>query len=180
MPEKKTVDIAKIMFEIAKIYGVEVKGKSFIEIYKGVTDQLPREAVEEALRITGHRHEGVMGSINEVLRNRLVELDEKEKSPNVTSISDSLLTLREARLNNKLTLKEVSAKTGISVRTLTRMELDCSRSKLDNILILLKLYGVSADHVFFGKESDCLKRNNENKRIKIAASAPTPAAVLNK
>ncbi|MED1947034.1 MULTISPECIES: XRE family transcriptional regulator [Brevibacillus] len=67
------------------------------------------------------------------------------------------LSLREARLNCRLELKEVSGKTGIPVRTLKRWEIDSGRAEYELVDKLLILYGfISWNHIHFGSESELL------------------------
>lgn len=65
-----------------------------------------------------------------------------------------LLTLRMARENNHMTQEEVSKKTGIPLRTIRRTEKDNRYMKLDRFMILLRLYKVSLNHIYIGKEED--------------------------
>ncbi|MGG1661745.1 helix-turn-helix domain-containing protein [Brevibacillus sp. NRS-1366] len=62
------------------------------------------------------------------------------------------LSLREARLNCRLELDEVSARLGIPVRTLKRWEIDCGKAEVYTIVRLIGLYGISSNHVYFGSE----------------------------
>ncbi|MED1802071.1 helix-turn-helix transcriptional regulator [Brevibacillus porteri] len=67
------------------------------------------------------------------------------------------ITLREARLNCRMEMKEVSEKTGIPVRTLKRWEIDSGRANLVSVYKLLALYGfASLNHIHFGSESELL------------------------
>ncbi|MDC0761668.1 helix-turn-helix transcriptional regulator [Brevibacillus sp. AG] len=67
------------------------------------------------------------------------------------------ITLREARLNCRMELKEVSEKTGIPVRTLKRWEIDSGRAEYESVDKLLILYGfISWNHIHFGSESALL------------------------
>lgn len=68
------------------------------------------------------------------------------------------MTLRMARNNCGLTIDEAAEKAGISLRSLKRWEIDSTRTKMIPALRLLKVYGVSMNHVYFGKEVDALKR----------------------
>ncbi|HBZ80942.1 MAG TPA: XRE family transcriptional regulator [Brevibacillus sp.] len=67
------------------------------------------------------------------------------------------LSLREARLNCRLRLQEVSNKTGISVPTLRRWEADSREITRNAIYKLLSLYGfTSLNHIYFGPEADLM------------------------
>jgi hypothetical protein len=78
--QKKTIDLKQLFSQLAKEWDVDVKGKTFIQIYREIVIQMPRGAVKEALMISGHRNNGLLGEINEILRDALRELDEKEKA----------------------------------------------------------------------------------------------------
>lgn len=67
------------------------------------------------------------------------------------------LTLRAARLNRGYSVKRVAAITGISESTIRRIEKESGNAKLDKALLLLKLYGVSPDHVHWGNEFEYVK-----------------------
>ncbi|OAB30194.1 hypothetical protein PMSD_20630 [Paenibacillus macquariensis subsp. defensor] len=69
-----------------------------------------------------------------------------------------LMTLRMVRNNCGLTINEAAGKAGISPDTLRRWERDSEGAKMLPALRLLKVYGVSMNHVFFGSESDALER----------------------
>jgi transcriptional regulator with XRE-family HTH domain len=69
------------------------------------------------------------------------------------------LTLRAARLNFRMTIAEVSVKTGIPARTIRRYEKDCGNAKRELFCQLINLYGISVNHVWIGKEDDCNKVN---------------------
>ncbi|MCM3145352.1 helix-turn-helix transcriptional regulator [Brevibacillus sp. MER 51] len=69
------------------------------------------------------------------------------------------MSLREARLNCRMELKEVSEKTGIPVRTLERWEIDSGKARRDSVEKLLILYGfISWNHIYFGPESELVAR----------------------
>lgn len=65
-----------------------------------------------------------------------------------------MLTLRAARVNRGLALKEVAAETGKSPETINRYERDSTNIPRSLMEQLLRIYGVDADHIFFGRESD--------------------------
>lgn len=66
------------------------------------------------------------------------------------------ITLKAARVNRGLQLKEVAALTGKSVDTILKYEKDSTDIPRDLMLALLSLYVMPADHIFFGKESDLI------------------------
>jgi transcriptional regulator with XRE-family HTH domain len=65
-----------------------------------------------------------------------------------------IITLRAARVNRGLTLVDVSRKTGKSVDTISRYEKDSSDIPRSLLVTLLDLYGIGADNIYFGRESD--------------------------
>lgn len=65
-----------------------------------------------------------------------------------------IITLRAARVNRGLTLKDVADKTGKSIETIGKYERDSTDIPRSLMNKLLKLYRVSGDHIFFGVESD--------------------------
>lgn len=68
------------------------------------------------------------------------------------------ITLRMARDNCRLTLKEVSKRTGIPVSTIHRWERDSGKARLPEILQLLAVYKVSMNHIYCGREDEALER----------------------
>ncbi|MDQ0257949.1 DNA-binding XRE family transcriptional regulator [Evansella vedderi] len=71
------------------------------------------------------------------------------------------LTLRQARLNCYLSEKEAAKLAGLPLRTLKRLEADCFDVSRENLIKLLRLYEISAEHVYLGKEADCLNKQNK-------------------
>lgn len=67
------------------------------------------------------------------------------------------LTLRAARLNRGLSVKQVAEKTGISQSTIRRMEKESGKSRFSKALLLLKLYRVSTDQIHWGNEIEYVK-----------------------
>ncbi|MBH0331442.1 hypothetical protein ABH14_16835 [Brevibacillus brevis] len=63
------------------------------------------------------------------------------------------MTLRAARVNRGLTLKDVSSVVGKCVDTISKYEVDSTDIPRDLMLKLLDLYRVPDCHIFFGKES---------------------------
>ena len=64
------------------------------------------------------------------------------------------VTLRAARVNRGLTLKEVSKKTGWCIDTIASYEKNSSDIPHSLLVSLLDLYNVPFDLIFFGKQSD--------------------------
>jgi len=62
------------------------------------------------------------------------------------------ITLRAARVNAGLTLKEAAAKIGISVATLHKWEHDSSSIKVSQIKKIEEVYQYPTDNIFFGNE----------------------------
>ena len=65
-----------------------------------------------------------------------------------------VLTLRAARVRRGLRIREVAGATGRSIDTISRYERDSTDIPRSLMEQLLELYGVGADQVFFGPESD--------------------------
>lgn len=63
------------------------------------------------------------------------------------------VTLRAARINCGLTREEVAAKACKSVDTIRKYETDSSDIPRDLLVVLLTMYEVPDEHIFFGKES---------------------------
>lgn len=64
-----------------------------------------------------------------------------------------LITLRAARINTGLTLKQVADITGKCPETLGKYERDSSRIPRDVMEELIRIYRIPKHHIFFGKES---------------------------
>ncbi len=62
------------------------------------------------------------------------------------------ISLRAARVNAGLTLEEVSAKTGVSITTLSRWECYKTFPTARQLKILCGLYGQSLDDIFIPDE----------------------------
>jgi transcriptional regulator with XRE-family HTH domain len=65
-----------------------------------------------------------------------------------------IITLRAARVNRGLTLNDVAEETGKSVDTISKYEKDSTDIPRSLLIALLNLYGMRADNIFFGRESD--------------------------
>ena len=75
-------------------------------------------------------------------------------------MSDFQITLRAARVNRGMTLKKASELASKSVDTLMKYERDSTDIPRDLMMRLLALYDLSADVVFFGRESDFIGKYN--------------------
>ncbi|OAS21165.1 helix-turn-helix domain-containing protein [Paenibacillus oryzisoli] len=64
-----------------------------------------------------------------------------------------LITLRAARTNCDLTLKQVADLTGKCAETLGKYERDSSKIPRDVMEDLIRIYRIPKHHIFFGKES---------------------------
>lgn len=67
------------------------------------------------------------------------------------------ITLRDARLNSKKSLRQVSIETGISEKTLRKYERNSGLAKVNSICMLRDLYCISLNHIFIGTEEDYKK-----------------------
>ncbi|HEL0763873.1 TPA: helix-turn-helix transcriptional regulator [Streptococcus equi subsp. zooepidemicus] len=73
----------------------------------------------------------------------------------------SKATLKELRIAQKKTQKELSALTGISVRTLARYEKDVQklrRAKYEKLRGIAEALTISVDDIFLGNDSDFMKQ----------------------
>lgn len=70
------------------------------------------------------------------------------------------LTLRAARINRGLDLKDVSVLVNRHVETLSKYEKDSTKIPRDLMEDLIKIYGVPKENIFFGKESVFTGRMN--------------------
>lgn len=68
------------------------------------------------------------------------------------------ITLRAARVNRGLTLKDVASLTGKSDMTILKYEKDSTDIPRDLMQKLLEIYDVRYDNIFFGKESDFIEQ----------------------
>ena len=69
------------------------------------------------------------------------------------SLENFRLTLRAARVNCGMTLKDVADATGRCVDTISKYEVDSTNIPRDLSVNLLNLYKVPYELIFFGKES---------------------------
>ncbi|GIP55197.1 helix-turn-helix domain-containing protein [Paenibacillus vini] len=72
------------------------------------------------------------------------------------------ITLKMARLNKGLTLKEAAKIGGITPRTLSKYEKDSGKAKFDPFMRLVKAYGVSINQIAIGKENEIMASLIEN------------------
>jgi transcriptional regulator with XRE-family HTH domain len=78
------------------------------------------------------------------------------------------ITLRAARVNSGLLNKEVAQIVHKCVDTISRYERDSSEIPHDLLMALLKLYDVSLDDIFLGKESDFIGRKKRERVLLIS------------
>ncbi|MEJ8548447.1 helix-turn-helix domain-containing protein [Brevibacillus borstelensis] len=64
------------------------------------------------------------------------------------------MTLRAARVNRGLTIKDVAKRTGKCVDTISKYESDSTSIPQDLMIELLGIYRVPFEFIFFGKESE--------------------------
>lgn len=76
------------------------------------------------------------------------------------------VTLRAARINCGFTTKEVGAITGKSEATIQKYEKDSTNIPRDLSVVLLQLYKVPEEHIFFGRESVFIGSAEKRKRKK--------------
>lgn len=71
------------------------------------------------------------------------------------------LTFRLARKRMNLSLEEVAKKVGISYPTMQRLEKDTSKIKMETATKLAEIYCIDPINLYFGKESDYIKKVRE-------------------
>lgn len=64
------------------------------------------------------------------------------------------ITLRAARVNCGLTLKDAAVKFGISPDTLANYEKDSTNVPRSFFIKIESVYGISVENIFFGPQSD--------------------------
>lgn len=79
------------------------------------------------------------------------------------------ITLRAARVNRGLTLKDVAEKTGKCAETISKYEIDSTDIPRDLSLKLIEIYEVPQDLLFFGSESSLNGLSYSRKRKKQTA-----------
>ena len=76
--------------KICEVYEVEViEGKSCMELFENIVEKYDRELCILSLENSGHISNGIVGEMNNVVRQRLRSLDEKEKAaggPTATAV----------------------------------------------------------------------------------------------
>lgn len=73
------------------------------------------------------------------------------------------ITLRAARVNLGLTLKEAAKEFNINHETLGNYERDSSNIPRSFFIRIENVYGIPVDHIFFGKQEIFFKRMNNRK-----------------
>jgi transcriptional regulator with XRE-family HTH domain len=73
-------------------------------------------------------------------------------------LTEVLITLRAARQNIQLTRVEAANQLGIHHETLCKYENDCTNIPRSILIQLEKIYGIPTDFIYFGKETDYLKK----------------------
>ncbi|MGR6762701.1 helix-turn-helix domain-containing protein [Paenibacillus sp. T2-29] len=76
------------------------------------------------------------------------------------------VTLRAARINRGFTTRDVGAITGKSHATIEKYEKDSTNIPRDLSVVLLQLYKVPEEHIFFGKESVFIGFTEKRKKKK--------------
>ncbi|MCD8890959.1 helix-turn-helix domain-containing protein [Staphylococcus nepalensis] len=71
------------------------------------------------------------------------------------------ITMRAARVNAGYTQGQASNELGINTDTLVRYEKDNSKIGRDIIVKMQDLYKIDADHIFFGIESEFIRKLRE-------------------
>lgn len=71
-----------------------------------------------------------------------------------------LITLRAARINRGLKLKDVAKYCSKSIDTIIKYEKDSTDIPRDLMIALLELYQIRGDNIFFGRESDFIGKIN--------------------
>ncbi len=70
-------------------------------------------------------------------------------------------TLKAARVNAGLTLEEVASIVKKDKKTVNKYELDSSTIPYDLLEKLIKLYDIPLNHIFLGKESDFIGKQQQ-------------------
>ncbi len=69
------------------------------------------------------------------------------------------ITLKAARVNCGLTLKQAAAKFGISPDTLSNYEKDSTNVPRTFFVQIEDVYGIPVEHIFFGPQSDFFRKS---------------------
>lgn len=72
------------------------------------------------------------------------------------------ITLRAARESCGYTKEEVAEHCGMPIKAFNEIEDDSMDTPISIIRKTLCLYGISAELIYFGTESDCIKHNRSN------------------
>ncbi len=67
------------------------------------------------------------------------------------------ITLKMARLNKRMSLKDAAQIAGVTPKTMKKWEEDGGKTPLYPTLKLLDAYGISMDHVTFKKEKEVIE-----------------------
>lgn len=70
-------------------------------------------------------------------------------------------TLRAARISCGYTVEEAAAACGLSVRKFNQYEEDSGRLQRRTAIKFIRLYGITFEQVYFGKEADCIRFNRQ-------------------
>ncbi|TYR82119.1 hypothetical protein FZC66_00540 [Priestia megaterium] len=74
------------LVKICEVYEVEVtEGKSCMELFEDIVEKYDRELCIQSLNTSGHISSGIVGEMNNVVRKRLKNLNEKEKAAGVAT-----------------------------------------------------------------------------------------------
>ncbi|NMM52039.1 helix-turn-helix domain-containing protein [Paenibacillus aquistagni] len=73
-----------------------------------------------------------------------------------------LITFKQARLNMRMSLADVSQLAGLHIETLEAYEEDSTHMSLQEAVNLCRIYKLSVDHVFWGKTPDGNVREEED------------------
>lgn len=69
------------------------------------------------------------------------------------------VTLRVARELNGYTKEETAQYCGVSTNTINELENNSGQVAYELLLMILKLYSVSPELIYFGSEAECIKHN---------------------
>jgi transcriptional regulator with XRE-family HTH domain len=78
------------------------------------------------------------------------------------------VTLRAARINRGLTTKEVADIVGKNENTIQKYERDSTNIPRDLSIMLIQLYKVPEEHIFFGKESVFIGLTEKRRKSKVS------------
>jgi len=80
------------------------------------------------------------------------------------------MTLRAARVNCGMTLKDASERFGINKETLSNYEKDSTNVPRTFFIQIEEVYKVPVDNIFFGKQSDFFRTKEGNETLEIRCS----------